>query len=157
MGNCRPCPPIYCVPVYAIRINVKSIVQSRTYWNEVFSKILNKPSMVQKWTIPHKAKLNLIGKKWKTKLFDKPKNQIQKLSFSSSTNIQFTIWEQFLQFKAFKSVEIDAIGIEVILLLKMHFYHLKVKWHFVGQPDVTILSIEPPQCQWHQSLQICML
>ena len=51
----------------------------------------------------------------KEKLFynPKPKFQIQKLSFSSSTNIQFTIWEQFLQFKAYKSVQIDAIGIEV--------------------------------------------
>ena len=41
------------------------------------------------------------------------------MSFSSSTNIQFTIWEQFLQFKACKSVEIDAIGIEVAQQIKL--------------------------------------
>jgi hypothetical protein len=42
-----------------------------------------------------------------------PKTQYEKLSFSSSTNIHFTMLEQFLKFKACKSGEIDAIGIEV--------------------------------------------
>ena len=41
------------------------------------------------------------------------------MSFSSSTNIQFTIWEQFLQSKACKSVEIDSIGIEVAQQMKL--------------------------------------
>ena len=41
------------------------------------------------------------------------------MSFSSSTNIQYTIWEQFLQFKACKSVQIDAIGIEVAQQIKL--------------------------------------
>ena len=40
------------------------------------------------------------------------------MSVSSSTSIQFTIWEQFLQFKACKSVEIDAISIEVTQQIK---------------------------------------
>ena len=49
---------------------------------------------------------------WGKKKLKKLKKK--KKAFSSSTNIlQFTIWEQFLQFKACKSVEIDAIGIEV--------------------------------------------
>ena len=57
-----------------------------------------------------KAKLIFIGKKnFKSQ---KPNTKNKKLSFSISINIQFTIWEQFLQFKACKSVEIDAIGIE---------------------------------------------
>jgi hypothetical protein len=33
--------------------------------------------------------------------------------FFLSTNIQFSILAQFLKFKAFKSEDIDAIGIEV--------------------------------------------
>ena len=41
------------------------------------------------------------------------------MSFSSSANIQFTIGEQFLQFKACKSVEIDAISIEVAQQIKL--------------------------------------
>ena len=41
------------------------------------------------------------------------------MSFSSSTNIQFTIWEQFLQSKACKSGEIDAIGIKVAQQIKL--------------------------------------
>ena len=40
------------------------------------------------------------------------KAKYQKLSFSRSTNIQINIWEQFLQLKACKSVEIYPIGIE---------------------------------------------
>ena len=76
-------------------------------WNEVFFKIMKKPSLVQKKPIPHmKAKLILIGKKttkknifsWKTQ-----KTQTQKLLFFSSTNIQFTILEQFLKYKACKA------------------------------------------------------
>ena len=39
------------------------------------------------------------------------------MSFSSSANIQLTIWEQFLQLKACKSVEIGAIGIDKIDML----------------------------------------
>jgi hypothetical protein len=71
------------------------------------------------------------------------------MSFSSSTNIQFTIWQQFLQFKACKSVKIAAIGIEVAQQIKWsgcptkgHFTDknaflplLAVKWPFDGQPD----------------------
>ena len=41
------------------------------------------------------------------------------MSFSSSTNIQFTTWEHFLQFKTCKSVEIDAIGIYVAQQIKL--------------------------------------
>ena len=71
------------------------------------------------------------------------------MSFSSSTNIQYTIWEQFLQFKACKSVQIDAIGIEVAQQIKLsgcptkgHFTaksgknaFLTVNWLLVRQPD----------------------
>ena len=63
-----------------------------------------------------KANVIFVGKKQKKIFFEKPNNQkpnTKKMSFSSSTNIQYTIWEQFLQFKAWKSVQIDAIGIEV--------------------------------------------
>ena len=63
--------------------------------------------------IPHmKANVIFIGKKQKKNFFEKPKNQepnTKKMSFSSSTNIQYTI----LKIKACKSVQIDAIGIEV--------------------------------------------
>ena len=52
------------------------------------------------------------------------KNQKQ-MSFSSSTNIKFTIWEQFLQFKACKSVEIDAIGKVVAQQIKLPGYPTK--------------------------------
>ena len=40
------------------------------------------------------------------------------MSFSSSSNIQFTIWEQFLQSKACNSVEIDSIDTEVAQEMK---------------------------------------
>ena len=40
------------------------------------------------------------------------------MSFSSSSNIQFTIWEQFLQSKACNSVEIDSIDTEVAQQMK---------------------------------------
>ena len=67
--------------------------------------------------IPHmKNKVIFIGKKQKKKIFKKTNNQkpnTKKMSFSSSTNIQFTIWEQFLQFKACKSAQIDTIGMDV--------------------------------------------
>ena len=59
------------------------------------------------------------------------------MSFSSSTNIQFTIWEQFLQFTACKSVEIDPMGKEVVQQKKM-FSNGKLdiggagKWYFFG-------------------------
>ena len=63
--------------------------------------------------------------------------------------MQFTIWEQLLQFKACKSGEIDTIGIEVAQQIKLpgcptkgHFTsksgknaYLPVKWPFVKQPD----------------------
>ena len=59
-----------------------------------------------------KGMVILIEKKQKYIFLKNPitKNQNQ-MSFSTSTNIQFTVWEQFLQLKACKSVEIDAIGI----------------------------------------------
>ena len=43
----------------------------------------------------------------------------QKMSFFKSTNFQFSVFEQFLQFKACKSGEIDAIGIEVTQQIKL--------------------------------------
>ena len=70
-------------------------------------------------------KVNVIfiwKKQKKKKFFEKPNNQkpnTKKLSFSSSTNIQYTIWEQFLQFKACKSVQIEAISIEVAQQIKL--------------------------------------
>ena len=69
-----------------------------------------------------KAKLIFIEKKqnnlffWKTQ---NPNTKSKKLSFFISTNIQFTIMEQFLQFKACKSGEIDTIGIEVAQQIKL--------------------------------------
>ena len=74
------------------------------------------------------------------------------MSFSSSTNIQYTIWEQFLQFKACKSVQIEAISIEVAQQIKLSgcptkgYFTTKsaknaflvVKWPCVGQPDNVI-------------------
>ena len=36
-----------------------------------------------------------------------------------ATNIQFSIWEQFLQFKACKSEEIDPIGIAMAQQIKL--------------------------------------
>ena len=57
---------------------------------------------------------NLIWKSNRFSLGKKKKNTKSKhLSFSCSTNIQFNISEQFLQFKACKSGEIDTIRIEV--------------------------------------------
>ena len=72
------------------------------------------------------------------------------MSFSSYPNIQFTIWEQFLQSKACKSVEIDSIGIEVAQQIKLPGCPIKgfftdkkaflplltVKRPFVGQLDI---------------------
>ena len=69
-----------------------------------------------------KAKLIFIGKTQQIYLFKKKNNQkpnTKKMSFSSSTNIQYTIWEQFLQFKACKSVQIEAISIEVAQQIKL--------------------------------------
>ena len=73
--------------------------------------------------MPHvKGKLIFIGMK-QFIFFEKPNNEIlktkKKKSFSSSTNIQFTILEQFLKFKACKFVEIDAISIEVAQQIKL--------------------------------------
>ena len=48
-----------------------------------------------------------------------PKPKSKKFSFYISTNIQFTIMEQFLQFKAYKSGEIDFIGIKVAQQIKL--------------------------------------
>ena len=53
----------------------------------------------------------------KTFFFDKPKSK--KLSFFISTNIQFTILEQFLQFEACKCGEIENIGIKVAQQIKL--------------------------------------
>ena len=78
-------------------------------------------------------------------------NQKQKMSFSSSTIIQFTIWEHFLQ-KAQKSVEINTICTEVAQQMKLsgcprkgHFTvkssknaFLTVKWPLVVHPDNSI-------------------
>ena len=73
-----------------------------------------------------KAKVIFIEKKKFLKnLITKNQN---KMSFSSSTNIRFTIWEQFLQFKACKSVEINAIGIEVAQQIKLS--GCRTKGHF---------------------------
>ena len=76
------------------------------------------------------------------------------MSFSSSTNIQFTIWEQFLQSKACKSVEIDSIGIEVAQQIKLSGCPIKglftdkkaflplltEEWPFFRQPVNVIFS-----------------
>ena len=48
-----------------------------------------------------------------------PITENQKMSFFSSTNIKFTIWEQFLRFRACKLIEIDAIGKEVAQQIKL--------------------------------------
>ena len=53
------------------------------------------------------------------------------MSFSSSNNIQFTIWEQFLQFQACKSVEIDAISIKVAQQIKLS--GCSTKGHFTAK------------------------
>ena len=53
------------------------------------------------------------------------------MSFSGSTNIQFTIWGQFLQFKACKSGEIDTIGIEVAQQIKLS--GCPTKGHFTAE------------------------
>ena len=69
--------------------------------------------------IPYlKAKVIFIGKK-KLKTQNMFKNQ-KKCNFPapSISNLR-SIWEQFLQFKACKSVEIDAIGIEVAQQIKL--------------------------------------
>ena len=84
-----------------------------------------------------KAKLN-----FNVKIFFRKTKKLYKMSFSSSTNIQFTIW-------ACKSVEIDAIGIEVAQKMKLSGCptkghssvksgknaFLSVKRPFIGQPD----------------------
>ena len=56
-----------------------------------------------------------------------PITENQKMSFFSSTNIKFTIWEQFLQFKACKFVEIDAIGIKRIRSPFVFFLKKKIQ------------------------------
>ena len=66
-----------------------------------------------------KANVIFIGKKQKKNFLEKPNNQkpnTKKLSFSSSTNIQFTIWEQFY---ILKHGEIDAIGSKVAQQIKL--------------------------------------
>jgi len=66
-----------------------------------------------------------IEKKQKKFFFEKPNNQkpkiknLNKCHFQGFTNIQFTIMEQFLQFKACKSGKIDTIGIEVAQQIKL--------------------------------------
>jgi hypothetical protein len=59
------------------------------------------------------------------------------LSFSSSTNIQFTIWEQCLLFKAFKSGEIDAIVSEVA---QIELSGCPTKGHFTDQSGKNTFS-----------------
>ena len=68
-----------------------------------------------------KTKMIFIGGK-KPKY---PNTKSKKLLFFISTNIQFTIMEQFLQFKACKSGNIDAIGIEVAQEIKLSGYPTK--------------------------------
>ena len=90
--------------------------------------------------------------------FEKPNNQkpkiknLNKSHFQGFTNIQFFILEQFLQFKACKSVKIDTIAIEVAQQIKSSgcptkgYFTTKsaknaflvVRWPFVGQPDDVI-------------------
>ena len=58
---------------------VKTILKSDSYsrvhisWNELFFKILKKPSLMQKYEIPHmKAKLIFIGQKQKQNFLKNP-------------------------------------------------------------------------------------
>ena len=53
-------------------------------WNEVFSKILKKPSIVQKWMIPHMKAFSLFIDKIQQK-----QQKQNKMSFSSSANSQY--------------------------------------------------------------------
>ena len=50
-------------------------------WNEVFSKILKKPSIVQKRMIPHMKAFSLFIDKKQNKIFEKPNNQKQNVIF----------------------------------------------------------------------------
>ena len=85
----------------------------------------NEPSIVQKKKLPHMNAFSLaIDKKQQKIFFEKPNNQkpkiknLNKCHFQDFTNIQFTIMEQFLQFKDCKSGKIDTIGIEVAQQIK---------------------------------------
>ena len=78
-----------------------------------------------------------IKKKLKKKFFEKPNNQkpkiknLNKCHFQGFTNIQFTIMEQFLQFKACKSRKIDTIDIEVAQQIKLS--GCPTKGHFTAK------------------------
>ena len=85
-------------PIYYIFMLLTKLSTFSTYsrvhisWNEVFSKILNKPSIVQKWMIPHMKAFSLFIDKNKKKISKNPitKNKKQnKMSFSSSANSQY--------------------------------------------------------------------
>ena len=76
--------------------NLSIFIYSRVHISsdEVFSKILRKPSIVQKKIIPHmKAKVVFIGKKRKRKKKNSKKKfkmaDLKKSSFSSSANSQY--------------------------------------------------------------------
>ena len=64
------------------------------------------------------------------------------MSFSSSTNTQFTILEQFSNSKAWKPVEIDAIGIKVAQQIKLS--GCPTKGHFAAKnaflPPLKVLN-----------------
>ena len=127
--------------------------------DKAFCKTLKKPSIVQNFFLPHMKAFSLaIEKKQKKNFFEKPNNQkpkiknLNKSHFQGFTNIQFFILEQFLQFKACKSVKIDTIAIEVAQQIKSSgcptkgYFTTKsaknaflvVRWPFVGQPDDVI-------------------
>ena len=101
-------------------------------------------------------------------IFEKPNNQKQKNVIFQPHQYLIYHFGKKIEFKACKSVEIDAIGIEVAQKMKLSGClakghssvksgintFLSVKRPFIGQPDNFIcLSL----CQLSQSLQICML
>ena len=94
---------------------------------------------------PYESQGGFHWDKTRQNFFEKPKNQ-NKISFSSTSNIQFNIWEQFLEFKAFRSVEIDTIGIEVAQKISTLFSkswnwtiqntHFKIIYHIPVIPEL---------------------
>ena len=107
--------------------HTKYVLYSRVHISsdKAFCKILKKPSMVLNFFLPHMKAFSLaIEKKQKKIFFEKPNYQkpkiknLNKSHFQGFTNIQFFILEQFLQFKACKSVKIDTIAIEVAQQIK---------------------------------------
>ena len=85
---------------------VKTILKSDSYsrvhisWNELFFKILKKPSLMQKYEIPHmKAKLIFIEKKLKQNFFffwkiQQPKTKNQKFHFPALPILNIS-WPKF--------------------------------------------------------------